>query len=186
MGRLLAQIINLGVVYTGLVAFRDYMSVQHFDLMVPLDGDSDFPMFSNVASIITVIVHTMDILIAIWMIFALNATIRNLRVFDESNQLENYLRLRQLIVVSMVIATPWWIIRLLERVEGTVVFSSEFHTYIVAAIVQLLYVVILTNVSVLWRPRRKSQAGGAAEKPNRPERPTEDDSTQQETSTLLF
>ncbi|CAJ1969784.1 unnamed protein product [Cylindrotheca closterium] len=188
----LAQVINLGVVYTGLVAFRDFMSVQYFDLMVPLDGDSDFPKFSNVATICTVIVHTMDILIGVWMVFTLNGTIRNLRRGDTTNiessnqqhrELENYVRLRQLILISMVIAAPWWIIRLLQRVEGTIVFSSEYHTFIVAAIVQLLYVVILTNVSVLWRPRPSTQSD--AEKP-RQERVTEDDSTQQETSTLLF
>mmetsp|Transcript_42765 Transcript_42765/g.103450 ORF Transcript_42765/g.103450 Transcript_42765/m.103450 type:complete len:514 (+) Transcript_42765:97-1638(+) len=185
-GRSMAQIINLGVVYTGLVAFRDFMSVQSFDLMVPLDGDSDFPMFSNVATIVTIIVHTMDILIAIWIVIALNSTIRHLGErgdsMDESDELENYLRLRKLILVSMVVATPWWIIRLLGRVEGTAVFSSQSHTFIVAAIVQLLYVVILTNVSILWRPRPRTET---AEKPPRPERP-EDESTQQETSTLLF
>ena len=110
-------------------------------------------MFSNVATICTVIVHTMDLLIAKLMVYTLNVTIRNLRgAGDQSHQhldLENYVRLRQLILASMVIAAPWWIIRLLGRVEGIVVFSSEYHTFIVAAIVQLLYVVILTNVSVL-------------------------------------
>ena len=144
-------------------------------------------MFSNVATICTVIVHTMDLLIAKLMVYTLNVTIRNLRgAGDQSHQhldLENYVRLRQLILASMVIAAPWWIIRLLGRVEGIVVFSSEYHTFIVAAIVHLLYVVILTNVSVLWRPRPSTQSN--AEKP-RVERPPEDDSTQQETSTLLF
>jgi len=192
-GRSLPPIINLGVVYTGLVAFRDYMSVQSFDLMVPLDGDSDFPMFSNVAAIVTVIVFLMDMLIAIWIVYALHTTIHKLRDEEEQvnqgrqkelvqQQLKNYVRLRQLILVSMAIATPWWIIRLLARVKGRMTFSSDFHTFIFAAIVHLIYLIILTNVSILWRPRLGTQPSDV----EKPLRRSEDESTQQETSTLLF
>jgi hypothetical protein len=106
LGPALIKIIILGVLYSGLTLVRDFFIVAAEDVQT-ISMSTKYYELMDFAWILTLLVILINLIFYFWIISALNSTTEYLRNMNQTSKLKRHLRLRCLILTSLVIVGIW-------------------------------------------------------------------------------
>merc|ERR1719148_615063 len=143
------KIIIVGLFYASLTIVDDFAGIYiAHEVVKEVNEESKFPMI-RVA--ISFAVALMELGFYIWILDALNGTMQYLENMNQSMKLKRYLRLRSMLLVSILFAMVVIVYTVVNnRVEGSVMGNGE--EWAIEAAWDLNYMFILIGVSILWRP----------------------------------
>jgi Lung seven transmembrane receptor len=106
LGSALFKIIFLGLLYSGLTLARDFFIIAAEDVQT-ISMSTKYYELMDFAWILTMLVIFINLIFYFWIISSLNATTEYLRNMNQTNKLKRHLRLRCLILTSLLIVGIW-------------------------------------------------------------------------------
>eukprot|EP00590_Aulacoseira_subarctica_P009913 CAMPEP_0172417584 /NCGR_PEP_ID=MMETSP1064-20121228/4121_1 /TAXON_ID=202472 /ORGANISM="Aulacoseira subarctica , Strain CCAP 1002/5" /LENGTH=559 /DNA_ID=CAMNT_0013156027 /DNA_START=141 /DNA_END=1820 /DNA_ORIENTATION=+ len=150
LGDQMNKIIFLGSFFFAAATARDIISIISVVDMktISIDGEEEL---IGIVEILTLIIAIIDVTFYMWILDALNGTMQYLENMSQHNKLRRYLRLRLILLLSILFAIVWGVFGLVDTFldEGILTQDSEWA---IRAAWELNYLVVLVSVAVLWRP----------------------------------
>jgi hypothetical protein len=141
-------IVVLGLLYVGTAAARDITTVFAVTDNQILSIKEENQLF-DVVTVITFVVAAIDVTFYLWILDALNGTMQYLENMNQIMKLTRYLRLRCVLLFSILFAVVWSIFSLVST-HNTIL--PEQQQWAVGAFMELNYLFVLVAVAYLWRP----------------------------------
>jgi len=147
LGTTLIKIIFLGLLYSGLTLARDFLEVAA--KAVKTASLTEEEELIDLALVLTPIIIFIDLIFYLWIISSLSSTTEYLRNMNQTSKLRRHMRLRCLIITSLVIVGILIVVNFVQVFWN---FLSQDQMWILQAVGHANYLFILFGVSVLWRP----------------------------------
>lgn len=155
LGDQFKKIVALGIVYTGVSAARDITTLFAYNENQILSIEEEEELF-DVVTILTFIVAAIDVTFYMWILDALNGTMQYLENMNQNMKLQRYLRLRLILLLSILYAVVWSIFGIINQyLEGGIL--EDENEWFIAASWQLNYLIVLVAVAFLWRPNASAK-----------------------------
>jgi hypothetical protein len=150
LGSTMRVLVVLGAIYVGASAAQSLMLILLVEDMKTLSFGEEEELV-DVMMAMTSAVKTLNFIFIVWIIYALNGTMKYLENMNQSRKLMRYVRLRRIFLLSIIFAV------VLEGFsfddandeEGIV---REEQEWVIDAATELNYLFVLVAVAVLWRP----------------------------------
>ena len=162
LGMTYCKIILLGLSYSGLALVRDAVNAASSSAQM-VSSTEEEELF-DLAQVLSLVILAIDVIFYFWIISSLRTTTEYLRNMNQTSKLRRHLRLRCLIITSLVIIVALTIVNAVQSLpvivpklfnDVTVPFKpflSEDQMWIIKAVGYGNYLFILFGVSILWRP----------------------------------
>ena len=151
LGSNLRWIIVLGVFYVLTDTANEILPIILAEESTSISNDEESKMI-NMETISKIIVDIVCIIFYLWILDALNATMQYLENMGQSIKLQRYLRLRTLLLFSLLFAVVWFVFGTVDQTfpGGGMLPSSE--KWMVNALYEINFFALLLGIAILWRP----------------------------------
>jgi len=147
LGTALIKIVFLGLLYSGLTLARDFLAIAAESVQnVSITEEEEL---IDLALVLTPIIIFIDVIFYCWIISSLTSTTEYLRNMNQTSKLRRHLRLRCLIITSLVIIG---ILMVVNIVQVFTLILSQDQMWMMQAVAHANYLFILSGVAILWRP----------------------------------
>lgn len=150
LGEKMRLITALGIFYVATAASRDIVLIfgitENEELSIKEDGK-----LYDTYEILTLIVAAADVTFILWIFEAMHGTMQYLENMNQSMKLKRYLRLRCIILLSILYAIIWFVFGLVDTYMDTAMMEKQDRWGITVAW-EINYLFVLISVAVLWRP----------------------------------
>lgn len=150
LGSVMHKIHFLGGVYIAVALVRDIMTVVAYTEVQKISQEGENELF-DIVSILTLVIALVDVLFYLWIIDSLNATMEYLEGLNQTSKLRRYLRLRSILLFSILFAVIWSVFGIVDSYDQGIVDDEQ--EWIVDASTELNYIFVLAGVAFLWRPQ---------------------------------
>eukprot|EP00534_Pseudo-nitzschia_fraudulenta_P011794 CAMPEP_0201216454 /NCGR_PEP_ID=MMETSP0851-20130426/189524_1 /ASSEMBLY_ACC=CAM_ASM_000631 /TAXON_ID=183588 /ORGANISM="Pseudo-nitzschia fraudulenta, Strain WWA7" /LENGTH=612 /DNA_ID=CAMNT_0047506019 /DNA_START=372 /DNA_END=2210 /DNA_ORIENTATION=- len=157
LGAALWKVIFFGLLYSGLLFVRD--SLELASESVKKASTQQTELF-DLAQILSWVIIVVNLIFVCWLIMEVGKTTDYLRNMNQTTKLRRHLRLRCLLIASMVIISAKWIFSLVQfvcAVYGNPVLSPHLF-WIIDVVGHANYLFIIFGVSILWRPNSDAKS----------------------------
>jgi len=151
LGDKLKKIITLGVAYAGTSAARDVMTVLAITENEVLSTEEETELL-DVVAILTFVTAFIDVVFYWWIFDALSGTMNYLEGMNQSRKLKRYLRLRLILLLSVLFALVWSVFGIVDSYNDTRIINEEVNGWVLNAVWEFNYFVVLMCLSCLWAP----------------------------------
>lgn len=152
LGSTLVKIVLLGLLYSGLALARDFLVVAAESVKTVSTTEEE--ELYDLALVLTPLILVVNLIFYVWIISSLNATTDYLRNMNQTSKLKRHLRLRCLIITSLVVVGIWWTLYIVQALIG---YLSQDQIWIMDAVLHANYFFLLFGVAVLWQPTSTSK-----------------------------
>merc|ERR1719148_421071 len=143
------KIIIVGLFYASLTIVDDFATI-YLEKDVK-DMEENQENESPIKLVLSFAVAIMELVFYIWILDALNGTMQYLENMNQSLKLKRYLRLRLILLISILFAMVVIVYTLVNNnFEGSVLGDGQ--EWATAAAWDANYMFILIGVAILWRP----------------------------------
>jgi len=151
------SIILLGSLYVVLSSADDLCEIYYRVIENETVGrTNEEERLFDVITTLTFVVATIDVTFYMWMLDALGGTMQYLENLCQHEKLLRYLRLRLVLILSVVFAVIWAVFGVVNTyMEGQILPAEQ--EWIIKAVWQLNYLLVLIPVSILWKPNAKAK-----------------------------
>lgn len=105
----------------------------------------------DVITILTFIIAAIDVTFYMWILDALGGTMQYLENLSQHQKLLRYLRLRLVLLLSIVFAITWAVFGIVNTyMEGQILEAEQ--EWAILQIWHLNYFMVLVSVAILWKP----------------------------------
>eukprot|EP00536_Pseudo-nitzschia_multiseries_P001993 jgi/Psemu1/251193/estExt_Genewise1Plus.C_260153 len=147
LGASLCKIIFLGLLYSGVVFTRDFLGIiAETVTSVSLTEEEELV---DLALVLSAVAVCIEFIFFMWIISSLKATTEYLKNMNQTTKLRRHLRLRCLIMTSIVVIGALIVVTLVQFASP---FLSKDQIWILQAVGHGNYLFVLFGVAVLWRP----------------------------------
>jgi hypothetical protein len=153
LGTTLIKIVLLGLLYSGLTLFRDFLVVVASEDVQTLSVSTEEELI-DFALFLTPMIIIINLIFYFWIISSLNATTEYLKNMNQTSKLRRHLRLRCVILTSIAIAAGWLVFSIVDVFTG--ILSTD-QMWIMEGAMQGNYLFVLTGVAILWRPNSNAK-----------------------------
>jgi hypothetical protein len=153
LGTTLIKIVTLGLLYSGLTLFRDFLVVVAAENVQTLSISTEDELF-DFALFLTPMIIIINLIFYFWIISSLNATTEYLKNMNQTMKLQRHLRLRCIILTSIAIAAGWLVFSIVDVFTG--ILSTD-QMWVMEGAMQGNYLFVLTGVAILWRPNSNAK-----------------------------
>jgi Lung seven transmembrane receptor len=150
LGLDLPKIVVLGIVYIACAAVLELTIAFAEQDIQSLSYDAEVELF-DLATIFNFVVAAVNVVFIMWILDALNATMTYLDNMNQTRKLARYLRLRTILLFSVLFAVVWAVFSLVDTYDEDGIVREE-HEWIVNAATELNYLAVLIGVAILWKP----------------------------------
>jgi len=157
LGLALCKIVFLGLLYSGLAVVRDFLKAVASSAQL-VSSTEEAELF-DLALILSMVIIVVNIMFYCWIISSLRTTTEYLKNMNQTSKLRRHLRLRCLIITSLVIIVTLTVVQALQYLASLNLdnvslepFLSEDQVWILHAVGYGNYLFILFGVTILWRP----------------------------------
>lgn len=150
LGSVMNKIHFLGGVYIAVALVRDIMTVVAYTEVQKISQEGENELF-DIVSILTLVIALVDVIFYLWIIDSLNATMEYLEGLNQTSKLRRYLRLRSILLFSILFAVIWSVFGIVDSYNQGIVEDDQ--EWIVDASTELNYIFVLAGVAFLWRPQ---------------------------------
>ncbi len=153
LGAQMKKIVSLGLLYAVTAFLRDIAEIVFVEELHVLSADKEeeiydfFTFFSMITSMIDVVCY-------LWILNGLSGTMQYLDNMNQTMKLQRYLKLRCVLILSILFAFFWALIGVLDEIVDSVspCFAEKNQEWIIPAALSMNYFFILTSISLLWKP----------------------------------
>jgi len=162
LGLALCKIILLGLVYCGLTLVRELLNA--VAMSAGLVSSTKEEELFDLSVVLSLVITCVNIIFYCWIISSVRTTTEYLRNMNQTSKLRRHLRLRCLIITSMVIIIVLTTVHALQMLAILLPKISDMDDYpfspfltpdqmwIITAVGQGNYLFILFGVTILWMP----------------------------------
>jgi hypothetical protein len=151
LGGKFKTIVMLGLVYAGVSAARDVMTIISITENEILTHNEEEEIL-DVVSYLTFVTAFIDVTFYLWIFDALNQTMQHLESMNQSRKLKRYLRLRLVLLLSVLFAVMWSVFGLVDSFNTQRMVNEEQNGWVLTAVWEVNYFVVLMGLSCLWAP----------------------------------
>lgn len=144
-------IVMLGLVYAGVSAARDVMTVVSITENQILTHNEEDEIV-DVVMILSFVTAFIDVTFYLWIFDALNQTMQYLESMNQSRKLKRYLRLRLFLLLSVLFAVMWSVFGIVDSYNTQRMINEEENGWVLTALWEVNYFVVLLGLSCLWAP----------------------------------
>jgi len=150
LGDQMNKIIFLGSFFFASSAACDIIAIISYVDMKTISTESEEELI-GIVGILTIIIILVDVTFYMWILNALNGTMQYLENMSQHNKLRRYLRLRLILLLSILFVVIWGIFGLVDTFldEGVLTQESEWA---IRSAWELNYLLVLVSVAILWKP----------------------------------
>lgn len=154
LGEVMKKINFLGGLYIVVSAVRDIMTVLAFSEVQQMSQEEEDELF-DIVTILTMVIAFIDVLFYLWIIDALNGTMEYLENLGQTSKLLQFLRLRFLLLFSILFAVIWAVFGIVDSYDAGIVDQEQ--EWVIDASMELNYLFVLAGVAYLWRPHANAK-----------------------------
>ena len=151
LGSKFKAIVMLGLVYAGVSAARDVMTIISITENEILSHNQEEEIL-DVVTILAFVTAFIDVTFYLWIFDALNQTMQYLESMNQSRKLKRYLRLRLFLLLSVLFAVMWSVFGLVDSYNSQRMINEEENGWVLTAVWEVNYFVVLMGLSCLWAP----------------------------------
>ena len=144
------KIIIAGTVYA-LLSFTqsvtEIIMVKEFE-HVSLEKEEEI---YDVWEILSFIVAAINVFFYMWILDSLNSTMQYLENMSQTMKLKRYLKLRLILLISILFAIVWFVFSIAKATMDTVLLEYG-QEWAVESAAEAIYFFILVGIAVLWKP----------------------------------
>lgn len=156
LGDKFKRVVVLGLIYAGTSAARDVMTVMAITENEILTQNEETELL-DVVTILTFITAFIDVTFYLWIFDSLNATMQYLESMNQSMKLKRYLRLRLILLISVVFALLWSMFGIVDSFNDQRMVNEEENGWVLSAVWEINYLMVLIGLSCLWQPEAGSK-----------------------------
>mmetsp|Transcript_35804 Transcript_35804/g.55091 ORF Transcript_35804/g.55091 Transcript_35804/m.55091 type:complete len:569 (+) Transcript_35804:63-1769(+) len=150
LGSRMKTIMTLGLIYCVVSSARDISTLFEATENQKLSTGQEKKLF-DLVTILTFVVAAIDVTFYMWILDALNGTMQYLENMNQTTKLKRYLRLRCILLFSILFAVMWAMFILLNRYMTEAILEPN-QEWAIDASWGVNYLIILIGVAWLWRP----------------------------------
>ena len=151
LGGKMKKVVTLGIAYAGTSAARDVMTVLAITENEVLSTTAETELLDIVA-LLTLITAFIDVTFYLWIFSALSGTMEYLEGMNQSRKLKRYLRLRMILLLSVLFAVVWTVFGIVDSYNDKRIVNEEVNGWVLTAVWELNYLFVLVGLSCLWAP----------------------------------
>mmetsp|Transcript_24166 Transcript_24166/g.50613 ORF Transcript_24166/g.50613 Transcript_24166/m.50613 type:complete len:325 (+) Transcript_24166:402-1376(+) len=151
LGDKMKKIVTLGLAYAGSSAARDVMTVLAVTENEVLSTETETGIL-DVVEILTFVTAFIDVIFYWWIFDALNGTMQYLEGMSQSRKLKRYLRLRLILLLSVLFAVVWTVFGIVDSYNDKRIINEEENGWVLNAVWEFNYLVVLIGLAWLWGP----------------------------------
>jgi hypothetical protein len=151
LGGKFKTLVVLGLVYAGVSAARDVMTIISITENEILSHNEEEEIL-DVVSILTFVTAFIDVTFYLWIFDALNQTMQYLESMNQTRKLKRYLRLRLFLLLSVLFAILWSVFGIVDSYNSQRMVNEEENGWVLTAVWEVNYFVVLMGLSCLWAP----------------------------------
>lgn len=154
LGPIMKKINFLGGLYVSVALTRDIMTVVAYTEIQEMSQEEEDELF-DIVSILTLVVAFVDVIFYFWIIDSMNSTMEYLESMKQTSKLLRYLRLRCILMFSILFAVIWSVFGIVDNYDQGIV--NQEQEWVIDASMELNYLFVLLCVAVLWRPQQNAK-----------------------------
>ena len=124
IGPVMNKIRFLGGLYIASSLVRDIMAVVAFTEVQRISQEEETELF-DVVFILTIVIAVVDVIFYMWIIDSLNATMEYLEGRSQTSKLLRYLRLRCILLFSILFAAVWSVFGMVNNYDEGIVEDEQ-------------------------------------------------------------
>eukprot|EP00531_Pseudo-nitzschia_arenysensis_P006341 CAMPEP_0116144828 /NCGR_PEP_ID=MMETSP0329-20121206/16235_1 /TAXON_ID=697910 /ORGANISM="Pseudo-nitzschia arenysensis, Strain B593" /LENGTH=808 /DNA_ID=CAMNT_0003640327 /DNA_START=108 /DNA_END=2534 /DNA_ORIENTATION=- len=165
LGMTLCKIIILGLMYAGASLLRELFEAAARP--TNLVSSTEEEELVDLVLVLSLVIFVINIIFYVWILKALSRTTEYLKNMNQTSKLRRHLRLRCLIITSLVLITVLTAVNATQtvaRILPAVVPDAQFQPFltvdqewILKAVGYLNILFILFGVAILWRPNPEAK-----------------------------
>jgi hypothetical protein len=106
----------------------------------------------SIVMLLSLITALIDVIFYLWIFSALSGTMQFLEGLNQSRKLKRYLRLRMILLLSVLFAVVWTVFGIVDSNNNQRIVNEEVNGWILNAVWDLNYLFVLVGLSCLWAP----------------------------------
>jgi hypothetical protein len=150
LGDAMHRITSLGAFYFAASTARDILAIVAVVDMKTISYEEEAELF-DIVTILTFVIAACDVTFYMWILDALNGTMDYLQNLNQHSKLLRYLRLRLVLLLSVLFAAAWAIFGLVDTYMDESILYQDAE-WAISGAWELNYLMVLVSVAVLWRP----------------------------------
>mmetsp|Transcript_23407 Transcript_23407/g.32801 ORF Transcript_23407/g.32801 Transcript_23407/m.32801 type:complete len:621 (-) Transcript_23407:115-1977(-) len=150
LGDQLNKIVFFGILYVGTATARDVFTIFAVTENQTLSIEEEEDLF-DIVTILTFVVAAIDVTFYMWILDALNGTMQYLENMNQTMKLKRYLRLRCILLLSILFAVVWSVFGLVDTYMDEAMMEEQ-NAWGITIAWEVNYLFVLISVAVLWRP----------------------------------
>ena len=150
LGDQMKKIIILGVLYLVMASLRDISEIVFVEEVHVLSSAEEEEIY-DLFTFFTLITATIDVFCYMWILDALNGTMQYLENLNQTMKLRKYLRLRLVLLVSILFGLFFTIMGIVDALMETAVLT-ENQDWVIQGAFMFNFFFILASIAMLWRP----------------------------------
>ncbi|KAL7545558.1 hypothetical protein ACHAWF_008908 [Thalassiosira exigua] len=151
LGDKMARVVAMGIAYAGTSTARDVMTVLAITENEVLSNETENDIW-DVVTILTFVTAFIDVSFYLWIFDALSGTMKYLEDMNQSRKLKRYLRLRMILLLSVLFAVVWTVFGIVDAKNDQRIINEEVNGWVLSAVWEVNYLVVLGCLSCLWAP----------------------------------
>ncbi|KAL3767507.1 hypothetical protein ACHAWU_000170 [Discostella pseudostelligera] len=151
LGDKMKKVVALGLAYAGTSAARDVMAVLAITENEVLSTEAETELL-DVVALLSLATSIIDVIFYMWIFNALNGTMQYLEDMNQSRKLKRYLRLRLILLLSVLFAIVWTVFGMVDSYNDQRLVNEEMNGWVLNAVWEFNYLFVLVGVSCLWAP----------------------------------
>mmetsp|Transcript_14806 Transcript_14806/g.21732 ORF Transcript_14806/g.21732 Transcript_14806/m.21732 type:complete len:533 (+) Transcript_14806:3-1601(+) len=150
LGEQMRKIVALGFVYAVLALGRDIAEIVFVEELQVLTLAEEEEIY-DVFSILTILTALVDVVFYMWILDGLNSTMQYLENMNQTMKLKRYLRLRLILLISILFAIVWSIFSIVN-VSNDGNLLSQGNEWLERGAWEMNYTFVLVTIAFLWKP----------------------------------
>jgi hypothetical protein len=124
LGAVMNRINYMGGVYIAVSLVRDSMTVVAYTEVQKISQEEEDELF-DIVSILSLVIALIDVMFYMWIIDSLNATMEYLEGMSQTSKLLRYLRLRSILLFSILFAVVWSVFGIVDNYDQGIVEEDQ-------------------------------------------------------------
>lgn len=124
LGDVMKKINFLGGLYVVVSLVRDIITVVAYTEVQVMSQEEEDELF-DVVTILTLVIAFIDVIFYLWIIDSLNATMEYLESMSQMSKLLRYLRLRCILLFSILFAVVWSVFGIVDSYDEGIVDQEQ-------------------------------------------------------------
>lgn len=155
LGDQLSKIIILGIIFSVCAFLRDVAEIVFVEEMQVWSLEKEEEVY-DVYTILTFIVAAIDCTFYMWILDSLNSTMQYLENMNQSNKLKRYLRLRLILMISILFGIVWAVFGIVDSAMDTAILNDG-QEWIIRGMWVINYTFVLVSIAMLWKPNPRAK-----------------------------